>query len=50
MENLIIFGGSFNPVHNGHMYIALISALQLNADVVFVPSNNPRCKEKPIAF
>lgn len=45
MENLVIFGGSFDPIHNGHMKIASAAALSLNADVVFVPSRNPRWKK-----
>jgi len=48
MENLIIYGGSFDPVHNGHMRIARAASLFLNADVVFVPSRSPRWK-KPVA-
>lgn len=44
MANYIIFGGTFDPVHNGHMRIALASSLRLNADVIFVPSKSPRWK------
>lgn len=44
MESLIIFGGSFDPIHNAHIRIARAASLQLNADVVFVPAKSPRWK------
>ena len=36
--NRIIFGGGFNPVHLGHINMALIARDALNAKVVFVPA------------
>lgn len=44
MENIIIFGGTFDPVHNAHMRIAVDASLKLNADVIFVPAKSPRWK------
>ena len=42
---IAIFGGTFDPVHNGHLRIARYASLKLNADVVFVPAKNPRWKK-----
>lgn len=44
MANYILFGGTFDPVHNGHIRIATAASLYLNADVVFVPARAPRWK------
>jgi nicotinate-nucleotide adenylyltransferase len=45
MENLVIFGGSFDPVHNGHLRLAEAASNKYNADVVFIPAKKPRWKE-----
>ncbi len=44
MANFILFGGTFDPIHNGHIRIALNASLKLNADVIFVPARSPRWK------
>ena len=45
MKNLVIFGGTFDPVHNGHLRIAKEATEKLNASVIFVPSKAPRWKD-----
>ena len=36
--NIIIFGGAFDPVHNGHINMAISAQKALNGDVFFVPA------------
>ena len=36
--NKILFGGSFDPIHKGHINMALEASRQLDADVIFLPS------------
>lgn len=46
MSRIGIFGGSFNPIHNGHVNLAKIVKNELCLDkVIFVPSNNPPHKD-----
>jgi len=43
-----IFGGSFNPVHEGHLELAQEALSQLNlSKVIFVPSFETPLKSKP---
>ncbi len=39
---IVIFGGTFNPVHNGHLYIGEEISKQLDYDrILYIPSNIP---------
>lgn len=43
-----IFGGTFDPIHNGHLRIALDALEQLHlAEVRFIPSRQPPHRESP---
>ena len=44
MKNYVVFGGTFDPVHNGHLRIAQKASEKLNASIIFVPSKAPRWK------
>ncbi|HAG43603.1 MAG TPA: nicotinic acid mononucleotide adenylyltransferase [Clostridium sp.] len=42
MMRKAIFGGTFDPIHNGHMHIAYEALYNLNLDlIIFMPSGNP---------
>jgi len=45
-----VFGGTFNPVHNGHLRAAEEARQALGLDrVLFIPAGNPPLKEKELA-
>ncbi|SHJ95067.1 nicotinate-nucleotide adenylyltransferase [Anaerobranca californiensis DSM 14826] len=41
MDKILIFGGSFDPVHLGHLILAQICGQRLKARVIFLPTGNP---------
>ncbi len=38
MKNIVLFGGAFDPIHNGHINMALEASTQLDADIFFIPA------------
>ena len=38
MKNIVLFGGAFDPIHNGHINMAKEASKQLNADIFFIPA------------
>ena len=42
--NFVIFGGTFDPIHNGHLRISEAASKKLNASLIFVPAKSPRWK------
>ncbi len=45
-----ILGGTFDPVHNGHLHLAATFLGQLKiAEILFVPLNNPPHRPAPLA-
>ena len=46
MKRLGLFGGTFDPPHNGHLHIATAFANELNLEnVIFIPAGNPYHKK-----
>lgn len=51
MAKIILFGGSFDPIHHGHIYIAKTALKEIKADfVLFIPAKNPRWKNLDTAL
>ncbi|MCL2281369.1 MAG: nicotinate-nucleotide adenylyltransferase [Dehalococcoidia bacterium] len=42
--NIAVFGGTFDPIHNGHLMVADVVASRLSAHVIFVPAGQPWLK------
>ena len=46
MKNIVIYGGGFDPIHNGHINMAINASKKLDAEVFFVPAHVSVWKEK----
>ncbi|MFA6176640.1 MAG: nicotinate-nucleotide adenylyltransferase [Phycisphaerae bacterium] len=51
MKKIILFGGTFDPIHNGHLAVAKSASQQINASkVIFIPARrSPHKHQKPFA-
>ena len=45
----LCYGGTFDPVHDGHIAIAGFARRVCDADVYFIPSADPPHRQKPLA-
>ena len=49
-NKIILFGGTFNPIHNGHLIVARNVAEQLDIKrLMFIPNGNPPHKENKVS-
>ena len=49
MKPIVLFGGTFDPVHVGHLRVALEAAETLDAEVRLMPANTPPHRPAPVA-
>jgi nicotinate-nucleotide adenylyltransferase len=49
VRSVLVFGGTFDPVHNGHLAIARQGRAALDAEVWFVPAALAPLREPPVA-
>ncbi|MCL1886280.1 MAG: nicotinate-nucleotide adenylyltransferase [Dehalococcoidia bacterium] len=44
--NIAVFGGTFDPIHSGHMMVADVVSSRLDAQVIFIPAGQPWLKSE----
>lgn len=49
MNLRLCYGGTFDPVHDGHIAVAGFARQTCNADVYFIPSADPPHRQRPSA-
>jgi nicotinate-nucleotide adenylyltransferase len=49
MKPIVLFGGTFDPVHIAHLRVALEASEILDADVRLMPANTPPHRPAPVA-
>jgi nicotinate-nucleotide adenylyltransferase len=51
MEKILLFGGTFDPIHKGHTEVALCASEKINANkIIFIPARrSPHKSKQPIA-
>lgn len=50
-QKILLFGGTFNPIHNGHLIMAQEALRSLNFDkIILIPSAIPPHKENVLSF
>jgi nicotinate-nucleotide adenylyltransferase len=52
LEKIILFGGTFDPVHNGHIAVSLAAAEKIGASkIILIPARrSPHKQQKPLAM
>lgn len=41
VQLIIVYGGTFDPIHNGHLAVAKAAQKSFNSDIIFLPSADP---------
>ena len=47
MKLRVLYGGTFDPVHDGHIAVALAAVCALDTDIAMLPSADPPHRAPP---